>query len=216
MSLAPCANAISETPRRSHGRESEEEAVVTSPRSPREVETASARIARVDRVFVACDVWVAEVDGTPAGFCAFRDGWLDPSVCTPRAPASRCRCGALAESDELARTALAVDVSAQRGRAPPPDHEEAPYDVGAASADSLAKANEKGRRSASLFCYRFRRLGTHKPAVAGNSNNFILTSRPCQASFPSHVQHNEESDENLEGLGVRCEACRARAHAPSA
>src|SRR3984885_109923 len=41
-SLAPCANAISETPRRSHGRESEEEAVVTRAGSPR----GFARLAR--------------------------------------------------------------------------------------------------------------------------------------------------------------------------
>jgi putative acetyltransferase len=30
-----------------------------------------------DRVFKACEVWVAERDGVLVGFCAFRDGWLD-------------------------------------------------------------------------------------------------------------------------------------------
>jgi GNAT superfamily N-acetyltransferase len=30
-----------------------------------------------DRVFTACEVWVAERDGVLVGFCAFRDGWLD-------------------------------------------------------------------------------------------------------------------------------------------
>jgi putative acetyltransferase len=30
-----------------------------------------------DRVFAACEVWVAECGGALAGFCAVRDGWLD-------------------------------------------------------------------------------------------------------------------------------------------
>jgi putative acetyltransferase len=30
-----------------------------------------------DRVFAACDVWVAEHDGELVGLCAFRDGWVD-------------------------------------------------------------------------------------------------------------------------------------------
>ena len=30
-----------------------------------------------EHTFVACDVWVAESDGTPAGFCAVRNGWID-------------------------------------------------------------------------------------------------------------------------------------------
>ena len=30
-----------------------------------------------ERVFVACEVWVADVNGTPAGFCAVRAGWVD-------------------------------------------------------------------------------------------------------------------------------------------
>lgn len=30
-----------------------------------------------ERVFAECDVWVAERDGTLAGFCAFRAGWVD-------------------------------------------------------------------------------------------------------------------------------------------
>ncbi len=30
-----------------------------------------------DRVFAACDVWVAERDGELVGLCAFREGWLD-------------------------------------------------------------------------------------------------------------------------------------------
>jgi putative acetyltransferase len=123
MSLAPCAKAISETPRGSNGRASEDEAVVTVARSPHEVDAASNRTARGmaeisvrparadesdglaalfrlsreaalpylpdlhtpeqdraffrERVFVTCEVWVAESDGTTAGFCAVRDGWID-------------------------------------------------------------------------------------------------------------------------------------------
>ena len=30
-----------------------------------------------ERVFAACEVWVAERDGETVGFCAFRDGWID-------------------------------------------------------------------------------------------------------------------------------------------
>jgi putative acetyltransferase len=30
-----------------------------------------------DRVFATCAVWVAEDAGVLAGFCAFRDGWID-------------------------------------------------------------------------------------------------------------------------------------------
>jgi len=30
-----------------------------------------------DRVFTTCEVWVAERDGVLAGFCAFREGWVD-------------------------------------------------------------------------------------------------------------------------------------------
>lgn len=30
-----------------------------------------------DRVFPACEVWVAERGGRVVGFCAFREGWID-------------------------------------------------------------------------------------------------------------------------------------------
>ena len=30
-----------------------------------------------DRVFVECEVWVADCDGELAGMCAFREGWVD-------------------------------------------------------------------------------------------------------------------------------------------
>jgi putative acetyltransferase len=30
-----------------------------------------------DRVFAACEVWVAERDGRLVGLCAFREGWVD-------------------------------------------------------------------------------------------------------------------------------------------
>ena len=36
-----------------------------------------------DRVFVQCDVWVAERDGALLGFCAFRTGWVDQLYVDP-------------------------------------------------------------------------------------------------------------------------------------
>jgi putative acetyltransferase len=36
-----------------------------------------------DRVFAECSVWVAPCEGSLAGFCAFRDGWVDHLYVAP-------------------------------------------------------------------------------------------------------------------------------------
>jgi putative acetyltransferase len=36
-----------------------------------------------DRVFAECSVWVASIAGSLAGFCAFRDGWVDHLYVAP-------------------------------------------------------------------------------------------------------------------------------------
>jgi GNAT superfamily N-acetyltransferase len=176
-----------------------------------------------DRVFVVCDVWVAEVDGTPTGFCAFRDGWIDHLYVHP-AHQRRGVGAALLRKPMSVRERLALwtfqrNANARRfyethgfrcvrltdGHDNEEREPDALYEWAPLTAARIMRRRrtmlrrfcglsregyEKGRRSASLFCYRFRRLGTHKPAVAGNSNDVILTSRPCQVSFPLRVQHN--------------------------
>lgn len=37
-----------------------------------------------ERVFAACDVWVAEFNGEPAGMCAVRPGWIDHLYVDPK------------------------------------------------------------------------------------------------------------------------------------
>jgi GNAT superfamily N-acetyltransferase len=55
-----------------------------------------------ERVVVACEVWVAEAEGTAIGFCAFRNGWIDHLYVHP----AHQRRGA---GSALVRTAMAAN-----------------------------------------------------------------------------------------------------------